>query len=116
MAKRIIVLEQPNDESTKFTVLFWLSVPAARQSFYAKPGAVSKWPGASQAENDAIAAGQVKEEVGVYSRPGGSGMAQVQADLEADWATKQALVDAYNPWNFYGSFWDSATGWTIAGV
>lgn len=117
MAKRIIVLDQPGDDPNKFRVLFWLNVTAGRESFYAKPGLVSKWPGASGAENSALEAGTVTEVEATYSRPGG-GLAQAQADLEADLAKKQAELNAYNPWNRYGSFFDDAAGgsWTLGGV
>jgi hypothetical protein len=116
MAKRIIVLDQPNDDPSRFRVLYWLNVTAGREVFYAKAGAVSMWAGASAGENSAIAAGTISEQEDAYSRPDGAGLAQVQADLEANWTARQAQLDAYNPWNRYGSFFDSVTGWTLTGV
>lgn len=116
MAKRIIVLDQPNDDPTKFTVLFWLDVTPGREAFYAKPGLVSKWPDAPALINTALAAGTLVEQSDVYSRPDGAGIAQVQADLEADLLKRQTALNTYNPWNRYGSFFDDVSGWTLTGV
>jgi hypothetical protein len=116
MAKTVIVLEQSNDDPSKFHVLYCLNVTAGREGFYAKVGAVSKWPGASAGENSAIAAGTIKEEEDVYSRSDGAGLAQVQADLLAARAARQAALDLYNPWNRFGSFFDDVAGWTLTGV
>ena len=115
MAKTVIVLEQPNDDPNRFQVLYWLNVVAGRETFYAKPGAVSRWSVASSSENAAIASGSIVEQADIYSRPGGASLAQVQADLLANRASRQTQLDAYNPWNRYGSFFDDITGWTLAG-
>jgi hypothetical protein len=116
VAKQVIVLDQPGDDPSKYRVLYWLNVASGRESFHAKAGAVSRWPNASAGENSAIAAGTVKEEEDTYSRPDGAGLAQVQADLLANRSARQAQLDAYNPWNRYGSFFDDVGGWTLTGV
>lgn len=114
MAKRIIVLDKLGPGS--FKILYWLNIQAARQPFYAKPGAISIWPGASTPENAAIASGAIRERVETFSAEGTPGLAVVQAALEAQWTTFQAEQDATNPYLRYGSFFDDGTGWTLGGV
>lgn len=113
MAKQIIVLNR--ESAGRWQILYWVAVPAARQSFYAVPGAKSAWAGAVQGENDAIAAGQVKEVSETYSIEGTPVLGEVQAALETRWAALQAEVNSHNPWIRYGSYWDGAS-WTLGGV
>jgi hypothetical protein len=113
MAKRIIVLERTDGAPVSFRVAFWLTVAAARQSYYARVGLVSVWPGASAGENTALAAGQVVEVVDTHEIPPGASLAVIEAELEAIWTAKQAAFTASNIPNRYGSFWDSVGGWTL---
>lgn len=115
MAKRVIVLERDDSYPTRWSVVFWLVPPAARQPFYARPDATSAWGGASQAEVDAIKAGQVVEERMTFSRAQSQTVPEVQAFLETEWSRRQATIDAANPWVKYGTYWDGAT-WTAGGV
>lgn len=110
MAKRIIILEHSGG---RLRYALWAAVPAGREAFYARLGAVSAWTGASAPENAAIAAGQVAEFTDVLGKDGNA--AALMAALEARWADYQAEITARNPWNRYGSFWDG-TSWTVAGV
>ena len=114
MAKQIIVLEKHGPGS--FSIAYWLTVPAARVSFYAVPEAVSQWAGASQAENDSIAAGQVKERIESFSVQGTlPPLADIQTALLANWTKYQAELDADNKWTQYGMFYDGGV-WTPGGV
>jgi hypothetical protein len=114
--KRVIVLERLGPG--KYSVLYWLAVPATRQPFYAKPGAVSAWPGASSPESTAIASGAVHEVMETLSKEGMPNMAAVQAETEIRWQVLQDEINSNgaNQWNRYGSYWDSVTGWTSGGV
>lgn len=117
MPKRIIILER-NPDTGVFTVLYWCGVPAGREARWLErqgnPTA-SRWPGAVQAEHDAIASGSVVEFPESYSRGPGTDMATAEADLEARWRVIQDEVTNLNPWNRHGSFWDG-TSWTVTGV
>jgi hypothetical protein len=112
MAKQIIILERNDGAPPTFRVAYWLTVAASRQTYYAQTGAKSVWTGASQAENDAIAAGQIVEVVGTQEVAPGASMAVVQTQLEGIWTSKQAAFTASNVPNRYGSFWDGVT-WTV---
>jgi len=61
MAKRIILLNKLDNTIGPVKIALWADVPVNRQAAFASPGLKSVWAGASQAENDAIAAGQVTE-------------------------------------------------------
>lgn len=113
MAKRVIVLDRA--DPSRWNVVFWVPVPAARQVFYAKPGKTSAWSGASQVENDALVLGAIAEFVEVYSVEGTPTLQSVQEALEVRWAALQATLAAANPWIRYGTFWDGAS-WTLGGV
>lgn len=124
MAKKIIILDKTEKNGRQYRVLFWLTVPVGRETFYVRPSGVdavgnpvpftSEWKGASQTENEAIAAGSVHEIVEQYTLPASVNLAQVQAFLEARYAEHQQEVDDYNPWSWYGSFWDGVD-WTTGG-
>ena len=67
MTKEVIVLNQvglPSDFN--LTVLYWIAIVSDRQSFYKGLESGSQWPGASSAENLAIANGQIYEIAGDY--------------------------------------------------
>jgi hypothetical protein len=110
MAKQVIILDM---QGGRVRYALWATVPAGREAFYARTGATSAWTGASQAENDAIAAGTVTEFIDVLGSNGTN--AQIRAALEARWADYQAEITARNLWSRYGSFWDGAS-WTAAGA
>lgn len=112
---RIIVMDRlPDFGSQSFRVAYWVDVPAARQSFYAKPGAVSAWANAQAADNAAIASGAVVEIVENFVKPNGT-LAQAQADLQANWQRHQDAVTNVNRYQRYGTTWDGTT-WTAGGV
>lgn len=112
MPRKIIQLERvgmPSD--TNFRVAFWLDVPAARQTFYANASATSAVKGATQAEVDAIKAGQVVEVIETLPRPAGTTIGEFRNDAEARYAQLQAELVNRNPFARYGTFWDGSS-WT----
>lgn len=114
MAQAIIIMEQtglPSDMN--YNVVFWLDVPAARQPYYAKAQAayVSSYPFATQAETDAIRAGQIVEVVEVLPRVIGAPMATVKQAARDRINALQAALNANNPYNRYGTRWAQAGGW-----
>lgn len=116
MARKIIILDRtglPSDQN--YRVAFWLDVPAARQPFYADATATSVVKGATQAEIDAIKAGQIVEEVVEVPALAGATQTQLLNALIARYNARQAEFTARNPWARYGSYWDG-TGWTAVTV
>ena len=113
---RIIVLEKTRDDADTINYVLWADVPAARQPHYADanspPTKVSAWPGATPADNAALQNGSVAERVDSQRTPKGTGMAAVQSQLETNWQAYQSEINAYNPWQRYGSTWDG-TSWTV---
>lgn len=114
-SKRIIILERTRDERPVFSIAFWADVPVARQSFYARVGAVSKWIGATAADNTAIATGQVVEMIDTISMPPGATVPQIQAALQDRWSAFQGEVTNENKWVRYGTTWDE-TAWIAGGA
>lgn len=117
MARKIIILDRQNLPSDQdFRVAFWLDVPAARQTFYANPAAVSAVVGATQGEVDAIRTGAVVEEIVTVPARADRTQAQILAALVTRYNARQAEFTARNPWARYGSYWDGSawTGVTVA--
>ena len=116
MARKIIVLDQtglPSDSN--YTVAFWLSVPAARQLFYANAAATSHVVGAQAAEISAIQAGQIMERIVSVPYIKGTSLGAIQADLVSRYNAAQTELNNDNPWNHYGTTWDGTT-WTLVTV
>lgn len=112
MAKSIIVLE--NSPKGRIRAAFWLSVPIARQPFYANAAATSAYKNATGPEIAALTNGSVKEEVGEFV-VGGMTNGQIRTMLENELTARQAVVNAHNPWTRYGTFFES-NSWTNGGV
>lgn len=113
MAKQIIILERP--DVNRFTAIFWLSVPSARQAFYANAAATSAYKLADAGELAAIRSGAIVEQTEDVSFIAGTTQTQIRAALVTKFTTRQAAVDALNPWDKYGSFYDGSA-WTAGGV
>lgn len=109
---RVIVLDQPSDDSSAYRFALWADVPAARQTFYANPKATSGWTGATAADITALQNGSVVEYVSTQKIPTGATLAQVEGWLQTAWTDFQAKITNYNPWIHYGSTWDGTT-WTV---
>jgi len=115
MAKRIIILEKAGGGFTSFKYVFWVDVPATRQSFYANPSKVSAYSLASSSELALLQVGSVTEVVDTITLTEGATVANVQSSLIIQWQNVQDSVNSSNPWNRYGTFWDGIS-WTIGGV
>lgn len=102
-SKRFIILDRPQTRTVK--IVFWLDVPATRQAFYAKPGAVSAWKDAAPADNAALVDGSVTEQVDTLNFDGALSNATIIQALKDEWTARQAAVTAFNPWTNYGTFW-----------
>lgn len=114
MTQVIILMEQTGMPSDlNYNVVFWLDVPVARQTYYAKAqaSAVSAYPFASQAEIDAIRAGQIVEVVESIPRVAGAPLATVKQAARDRIAALQADLIANNPYNRYGTRWTQGGGW-----
>jgi len=112
MAKQIVVLE--TTAKNRLRVAFWLSVPVARQPFYADSNKKSRYKDATAGELSAITSGAVAEQVGEFTVDGLT-ITQVRALLSAEFTKRQNDINTYNPWSRYGTSWDGTT-WTSGGV
>lgn len=114
MAKQIIILEQLSPTSWRYAM--WATVITARQSFYADPTKISAYKAASGPELADIQAGRVVEAVGTVSKPSASTIADIQVDLQNQYALYQTEVNN-NQWpgRRYGSNWDGTT-WTVVNI
>ncbi len=119
MARQIIVLEDQNPsrgdgDPISYRYAFWLTVPTARQSFYANASATSRVKDATTAEITAIQNGSIKETVDNFSAAAGTTLAQIQTGLVAQFNAAQAVLNssASNAWNRYGTFYDGSA-WTM---
>jgi hypothetical protein len=113
MAKQIIILERP--DVNRFTACFWLAVPVARQPIYVNAGATSSYKQASAGEITALQSGAVVEQTADMVFLATTTLAQIKTALIAEHAQRQAALDAANPWDRYGTFYDG-TSWTTGGV
>ena len=114
---KIIILDKPviQENPNVFRYVFWADVPAQRQAFFANPAAESAWKERTQADVDQLKSGAVKEQVATIQVIPGTGMAAVQAELQARWQSYQDQVTTLNPCLRYGSTWDGTT-WVLGGV
>lgn len=110
---KIIILEKSTQEPQRYRAAMWADVPAARQSHYANPDAVSQWTGALQGDIDALKSGAVAEKIFDERLPDGATNAQIQSFLQQRWLDFQGEVNNRNPWVRYGSTWDGTT-WVMA--
>ena len=116
MAKKIIILERDLSPGlTNFRYALWVDVPAARQSFYAGDDEESEYKDANALELAALRAGSVVELVEEMSFSSCKDIEQVLVELTERFKLAQEEIDADNPWDRYGTFWDGDT-WTVGGV
>jgi len=114
VARQIVFIEREvvPAPATVWKAVLWVTVPVARQAFYAKPPTwKSAFSGATVQELADLRAGVIAEKVQRLSSPNGQTFNQAKADFELDWQQFQNYVNNYNPWNRYGTSWDG-TGWT----
>lgn len=111
--RKIIILERINEPSDfSFKFVFWASVPAARQSFYADATKTSVVKDISGAELTSLRNGEFLEKQDTANYIAGTPIATIQADLITKFNTYQAQVTAANPWRYYGTSWDGAS-WNV---
>jgi hypothetical protein len=116
MARQIIILEQPGLPSDlRYHVAFWLSVPAQRQQFVANPDAKSRVMDITANELTALQDGSVVELIHEAIYPLNTPIGAIGTDLVARYNEAQAQVNANNPWNRYGTFYDG-NSWTMISV
>lgn len=115
MARKIIINKRI-DVNGYFEVsyYFWLSVPVARQTFYANANLVSAAPFVTAGELISIQTGLVIEQSGVASFPIGTSTGAVGAALVTKFNAAQATLNAISDFSYFGSYWDG-TSWTVTG-
>jgi hypothetical protein len=109
MAKEIIVLTQATNGTTvDYKIAFWYPITSG----VATTTLGSVWSGASTAENNAILAGTVIEEVSSYSFPVGTPATAIKPVLQQVWTDRNAQINGIGPNVFFGVFFDSVSGWS----
>lgn len=109
--KQIVVLdENSNGTEVFYRVAFWYpitasAVPQTAGSVWVPSGTSV---GASAAENTAIQAGTIKEEVQSFSFPVGTPVAAIEAVLQQAWAKRNGQIAGQGANHFYGAFYDGA--------
>jgi len=111
--KQVIALDVSYSE-TEFTVrfAFWFAisknpVPRANGSAW---GASGTSAGASAAENSAIEAGTIVEELNSFNFPVGTPVSAIEAVVQQAWAERNAQLNGQGGNQFYGDYWDG-TQW-----
>lgn len=112
MATRIVILERSEGQPITYRVAFWLTVPVARQPYYANPTGKSAWKNCPAPDLAAIQSGAVLEVVETAEMATGANESQVAADLQARWTAKQAALDVDTKLFRYGTTWDGAA-WNV---
>ena len=114
MAKKIIILNRLRSGDESYNYVLWADVPSGRESAYADAGKTSAYKGTTADELTALQTGTVVERTGtlVYHVDEAT---QLQPDLENLYTQFQAEIDAANPTEKYGTFFDG-TAWTDAGT
>lgn len=116
MARQIIIQDRiniPSDFSFKY--VFWLSVPASRQTYYANAAATSVVKDATAGELSALQTGAVIEQTYTGNYVAGTPISTIQADLIAKYNAAQTIITNINPGQYYGTSWDGTT-WTVKGT
>lgn len=111
--KQIVVLdESSNGTQVNYRVAFWFAVtlnpvPQTAGSVWVPSGTSV---GAAVAENTAIQAGTIKEELQSFSFPVGTPVTAIEAVLQQAWVKRNAQINGQGANHFYGSFYDG-TAW-----
>jgi hypothetical protein len=109
MAKEIIALSTSSNGTTVFyTVAFWYPITSGLKPV----SSVSQWGGASAAENSAITAGSVIEEVNSFQFAIGTPVATIKTVLQQWWTARNTQLGGVGPNSVFGVFFDSVTGWS----
>ena len=109
MAKQIIILGVTTTPLlNSMNCVFWYPISSSPKPV----SGISGWAGASSAENQAIQAGTVLEEVGSFQFPVGFATASIKAFLLQYWTNRNAQLAGVGPGQFANVFDDSITGWS----
>jgi hypothetical protein len=108
MSRKIIMLDRLSLGSIDQTyrVAFWLEVPVERQGFYANPSAASVVRDITAEELSDLRCGRFVEQVENFTKPASATEEQARAMLEGDYMRRQEELNARNPWDRYGTYWD----------
>ena len=113
--RKIILLDRlalgSVDES--YRVAFWLEVPEERRAFYANAQASSEVHGITADELGDLRAGRFVEQVDNLTKPAGATEEQARAMLEGSYMRRQAELNACNPWDRYGTYWDGGAWFDV---
>lgn len=116
ITSRIIVLGKADDVGATnrgFRVALWLVPPVSRRPYWLSVApAKSAFVNATTEENTAIAAGELVEQVTTLTADKDLNMAEFQAVAEKAWNDANTKIQAFNPWQRYGTKWDGTT-WTV---
>ncbi len=107
MPRQIIIQERiniPSDFSFKY--VFWATIPVARQTFYSNASASSVVKDITTPELIAIQNGQIVEQQNQGNYVAGTPVATIQTDLVNKFNAFQTQVTNYNPWLYYGTYYD----------
>lgn len=116
---RVIVLEHQSlgaGLGSLWTLALWADVPATRQAFYANPSATSAWKDAQAGDLTALQTGAVVERILTLQQNAGQTLADMQAVAAAEWTAYQAYITARNPWDRYGTTYNTDGSWTPRSV
>jgi hypothetical protein len=121
MARKIIILERAGDPASAnfndlhFRYVLWADVPSARQSYFADANKSTLVKDATAGEKSSITSGAILEHSDITNYPAGTSVANIKADLINKFNDFQNSVNSFNPFQFYGTFYDGST-WTTGGV
>lgn len=116
MARKIIVLDQtPAGNDIVFGVAYWLDVPAARQALLANPGTRSRVSDITPGELTALQNGSIVEQGDTIQFAANTSLGAMETELQSQFATRQAALNADKTKQRYGSAWDGTT-WTIKNI
>lgn len=116
MARQIIVQEKNSITNyVEYKVVFWLTVPTAKQSYFANPNATSTVKDATTPEITALQNGSVVEEPKTVSYIANTNVNAIAADLVAKYNTEQTTFNLIDKYQYYGSYYDGSA-WTVKGA
>lgn len=111
--RKIIVLKRTQKApQIEYQVAFWLDTPSGRQSLLANAFATSQVKTITAQELADLRAGLFREQIAVVNIVPGSGLAVVQADMEAMHLQLQDAWTNDTSFDRYNSSWDGTT-WTM---
>lgn len=120
MARQVILLDRLDPSGPgpiTFRAAFWLVVPVARKPFNVSANFTSAVVDGSVTgpELTALRDGSVNEIVETFTEPPGTSLPNIKAHLVAEFTARQAELNANNPWQRYGTFYDGVS-WTDKAV